>query len=152
MLHLVDHSVEDIKTFGEMSVLNPSVYILFNAHIRRACRGPTKRRAARMNQSVMLIEWHQSSERPRISTEVGFNMLIVVHEKSVRCTEHGCVIVQTIYPGCFDGIVGCLSSEEKKKARNVNVRTSLNMFPKHIIKVLPDLVQTKRQEKWYAQS
>lgn len=51
-----------VRTLGNISVVNVSVYKQFNVTMKRAYRGPSRRRPTRMQEAVTLMELQERSE------------------------------------------------------------------------------------------
>lgn len=58
-LHLLYHLLNEARRPADIFPMNASVYEQFNVHIRNAYRGLSRRRGARMQETVCLIERQQ---------------------------------------------------------------------------------------------
>lgn len=79
--HFLDHLVEDLKRFGDVSVLDASLYKQFRVHKKTAYQESSRRKAARMQRAAMLMKRQQRRARPRFSTDVESSSQSVVYRR-----------------------------------------------------------------------
>lgn len=71
----------------------------------------SRRRAFRVQQTVMLMEWQQKGVRHTMSTEVGRSSQSVIYRRSSKYMESG-GLVQPIWRLCLNEIVRPVASTE----------------------------------------
>lgn len=69
-LYMLHHLLEDVSSFGNMSVLEAAVYKQFDVHIKRAYQGSSRRCATDMENTEMLMERQQPDTQHTLFTEV----------------------------------------------------------------------------------
>lgn len=69
-LHILDILVEDVKRLGNIFILDSFVYEPFNVHIKRAYGALSRKRAACMQEAMMLMERQQKDGRDAMGTKV----------------------------------------------------------------------------------
>lgn len=69
--HFKYHLVENVRKSGDISVLDGFFYEQFNDYIKRSYRGSSRKQATRMQDTLMLMERQQRSERSKMSAEIG---------------------------------------------------------------------------------
>lgn len=72
--HFLEHLLERLSTFGDISVLNTSVYKRFKVRIKRAYLGQSERRVTRMRNTVMLTELQRRGEQHILPSNVGSSL------------------------------------------------------------------------------
>lgn len=88
-LHFLDHMVDDVRGFEDISVLDASAYEQFNVHMERADRGSSRRRATPTQETVVLMELQGTVEQDTTSTEVRSSTQSVVHRRFSECMGKG---------------------------------------------------------------
>lgn len=139
--YLPAHFLEHIRTFRVISVLDTTFHKQLNIHFKKVYWRSSERRAARMQETVKLMERQQISERPRMSTEIGSRLQSLLHRSPSKYVEGPVELVQLIWSVCLDVVVRCVVCDEKVENRNWNMRILLNKFSKQLIEGLVDLVK-----------
>lgn len=86
-LHLLDLLVDDVRRFGDMSVLDDSPYEQLSFHIKSAYQGPSRGRAAVTQETVVLMGWQCRSKQDALLTVVESSFYCVVHRRFCKYIE-----------------------------------------------------------------
>lgn len=121
-------------------------------HIKRAYRGSSWRRAAHMQEIMMLMKQHQRDEQGTMPGKVGNSLHSVVHWRSSKVMKKAGWLVQPIRTVWLNEIVNCATRARIEKERKENVTTLLNKFSMHDVEELADLVNERLQHQDCAQS
>lgn len=84
-----------VRRFGNISVLGASACEKFNVHMKRAYGGTSRRRAARLQDLLMLMERKQRRKKHTMSSEVGTGSKRVILRSLTKFLKEGNGLVQT---------------------------------------------------------
>lgn len=66
--HFLDNVVGYVRKFGDISVMDASGHEQLDVHLKGAYKGPSKKRATRVQMTVMFTERQQGGEQHTRST------------------------------------------------------------------------------------
>lgn len=72
--HLLDHFVQEVRSFGNISVLDASNYEKLSVHIKRVCQGLSRRPATRIRETGMLMKRLRRDEQCTMISELRSNL------------------------------------------------------------------------------
>lgn len=93
----------------------------------------------------MLMERIRTDEKHTMSTEVVSRSQSLVHRRSSKCMKEGGGVIHWIRAVCMEETIRCAASAAIEEVINENVTTLLNMFSRHRVEVLANLMKVKLQ-------